>query len=147
MDLAGIGVTSTQVGVKHNLDIEDTSILTTVKDDCRIKLMYYLQCFSTISKLLDIHPKWRKYTEYKTCNSWTIEEEEELYHICSVVINMSVARETGFVEVPDELLTEFGNRFIEITDRNEIILKQLHVHISENSFYGANRIINGRSHI
>lgn len=42
MDLAGIGVTSTQVGVKHNLDIEDTTILTTVKDDCRIKLMYYL---------------------------------------------------------------------------------------------------------
>lgn len=60
---------------------------------------------------------------------------------------MSAARETGFVEVLDELLTDFGNRFIEITDRNEIILKQLHAHISENSFYGANRIINGRSHI
>lgn len=147
MALVGVGATSTQVGVRHNLDIKDVGFTTTVNDDCRSRLMYYLKSFSGISKFCQVHPEWEKYTHYQNYNSLTIAEEEELYHICKDVITIPVCQAVGFIEVPDSLLPDSNNTFFEITNTDEILLSQVHVHISENSLYAANRVIGEKREI
>lgn len=146
MAIERIDATRTQLEAKHNLDINKTGVTVTVGNDCRTKLMYYLNCVSIVANFLNEHPDWRKYTWYETRTRWTLEEEEELYHICKDVITQSYADNRGTKEVADDIIKD-SNEFFEVTDTNEILLKQILIHIDENLHYAGNRVIGAKSEL
>lgn len=147
MTVANVNAASTQIGVRHTLELKETGNTTTVRDDCRTKLMYYLSCFAGISKFCEVHKEWIKYTKYEECASWTLEEEEELHHICNDVITADVAKNIGFIEAPRELIRGQTNRFYDVTNTDEVLLNHVHVHIDENSIYAARLSIGAKNEL
>ena len=93
----------------NTLKCRDNSVMVTIPNNDIAKLMYYLECVSTVLKYDGFYP----YTEYENYDLLTSEEEKLVIDLAFLFNPKIMVESHVFGEVED---LDIGNRFFEIQD-------------------------------
>ena len=114
----------------NNLHVEAFGQKTTVPNNNVARLMYYLDCVSTVIE----YDEYNKLTDYQHYYNLTIDEMKEVYKL-AILMNPKLFVDAGIFIVNPSLLPEgLSNQFYKITD------ERIGVHVNQEIMIGGRTV-------
>ena len=115
----------------NSLKVEDDTVKVNVPDNDLAKLMYYLNC---VSSVINYNQVTNKYTDYQNYNLLSQKEEKEVYAL-AILLNPKLLLDAKiFIILPGLLTRGFDNQFFKITD------DRIGVHVNQEIVIGGRTV-------